>query len=269
MVKIGIVGCGAIGKVLAHAIEERFYQKARLSALYDIDLIKAENLSKELKIKPRVVLSLNKLIWHSHLVIECASVQAVKNIALQAIRQNRDVLIMSVGGIIDSPELFELAKKNNRKIYLPSGSIGGVDALRAGSIAKINQVTITTRKPPHSYEGAPYIIEKGIDLSKIDGEVLLFEGSAEEAIKGFPQNINVSAILALSGIGAKNTIVRVVASPYYTRNIHEIEFEGDFGKFTARVEKFPMAENPKTSYLAALSAIATLENIFGNVKIGT
>lgn len=269
MFKIGIVGCGTIGKVLAHAIEERFYPKARLVSLYDIDLIKAENLAKELRRKPRVASTLNRLIWHSHLVIECASAEASGNIALQVIKQNRDILIMSIGGILNRPELFDLARKYNRKIYLPSGAIGGIDALHAASLAKINQVTLTTRKPPQSFKGAPYVMEKKIDLNRIDGEVLLFEGPADEAIKGFPQNVNVSAILSLAGIGPKNTVVRIVASPFYTRNIHEIEFEGNFGKFTARVENFPMPENPKTSYLAALSAIATLENILGNIKLGT
>ncbi|MFN7169671.1 MAG: aspartate dehydrogenase [Candidatus Omnitrophota bacterium] len=267
--KIGIVGCGTIGKVLAHAIEEKFYPRAHLSSLYDIDLIKAENLARELKRRPRIALTINKLIWHSHLVIECASVEAVKNIAPQVIKQNRDILVMSVGGLLNIPEVFELAQKNKRKIYIPSGAIGGIDVLRAASMAKINSVTLTTRKAPRSFADSPYIKEKGIDLSKIDGEVLLFEGSAEEALKWFPQNINVSATLTLAGIGAQHTLVRIVASPFSTRNIHEIELEGNFGKFTARVENFPMPENPKTSYLAALSAIAALENILGNVKIGT
>lgn len=269
MLKIGIVGCGTIGKALAHAVEKRFYPRASVSSLYDIDLTKAENLAKELKLAPHVALTLNKLIWHSHLIVECASVQAVKAIALQVLRQRRDILIMSVGGILDCPEILEVAKENNCKIYLPSGAIGGIDALFAASLDKITSVVLTTRKPPQSFEGAPYVIEKGIDLSKIDGEVLLFEGPAEEAIKHFPQNINVSAILAFAGIGPKNTMVRVVASPFSTRNIHEIEFEGTFGKFSARIENFPMPENPKTSYLATLSAIATLEKILGNVKIGT
>ncbi|MCM8784182.1 MAG: aspartate dehydrogenase [Candidatus Omnitrophica bacterium] len=269
MLKIGIVGCGTIGKVLAHAIEDRFYPKACLSSIYDVDLMKAASLAKELKRRAYVALTLDKLIWRSHLVIESASAQASRDIALRVIKQGRDILIMSIGGIINYPALFDEAKKHNRKIYLPSGAIGGIDALRAGSIAKITQVTLTTRKPPHSFNDAPYIIEKKIDLSKIDGEVLLFEGSAEEAVKGFPQNVNIAALLSLAGIGAKNTLVRIVASPFYKYNIHEIEFEGNFGKFTARIENFPMPDNPKTSYLAALSAIATLENILGNVKLGT
>ncbi len=268
MVKIGIVGCGVIGKTLAHAIEERFSHRARLVGLCDIDLMKAENLSRELKAKPRV-LNLDRLIWHSHLVLEAASARAAADIARRTIRLNRDILVMSVGGILNNPELLELAKKLNRRIYIPSGAIGGVDTLQAARFDKITSVTLTTRKSPRSLDSAPYVIEKNINLARIDGEVLIFEGSAEEAIKGFPQNVNIAAVLSLAGIGAKNTLVRIVASPQYTRNIHEIEFEGAFGKFSARLENFPMSENPKTSYLAALSAIATLENILGNVKIGT
>jgi len=268
MVKIGIVGCGVIGKTLAHAIEDRFARKARLAGLCDVDLIKAENLSRELKSKPSI-LSLNKLIWHSHLVVEAASAKASGEIARRVIRQNRDVLVMSVGGILEDTELFEQAGKLNRKIYIPSGAIGGIDALKAAGLDKLTRVVLTTRKSPRSLDGAPYVVEKNIDLGKIDREVLLFEGTADEAIRGFPQNVNVSAVLSLAGIGAKNTIVRIITSPQFTRNIHEIEFEGAFGKFSARVENFPMSENPKTSYLAALSAVAMLENILSNIRIGT
>lgn len=268
MVKIGIVGCGVIGKTIAHAIEDRFGQKARLVALCDVDLMKAENLAKELKPKPKI-LNLDKLIWHSHLIVESASARAAGDIAHRAIRQNRDILVMSVGGILNDTELFEQARKLNRKIYVPSGAIGGIDALKAAKFDKVTRVVLTTRKPPQSFEGAPFILEHNIELGKISQETLLFEGSAEEAIKGFPQNVNISAILSLAGIGPKDTRVRIFTSPQYTRNMHEVEFEGSFGKFSAKVENFPMPENPKTSYLAALSAIATLEGILNNVKIGT
>jgi aspartate dehydrogenase len=268
MVKIGIVGCGVIGKTLAHAIEEKFQGKARLAGLCDVDLMKAESLSKELKSRPRV-LGLDRLIWHSHLIIEAASAQSSADIARRAVRQGRDVMVMSVGGILRDSELFELARKVNRKIYIPSGAIGGIDSLKAARFDKLSKVILITKKPPQSFSGAPYIIERNIDLGKIEGEVLLFEGTADEAIKGFPQNINVSAILSLAGLGFQNTSVRIVTSPQYTRNIHEIEFEGSFGKFSAKAENLPMPENPKTSYLAALSAIATLDGILSNVKIGT
>ncbi len=269
MIKIGIVGCGVIGKTLAHAIENKFYKSACISALCDIDLVKAEHLSQGLNSHPKVF-NLDGLIWRSHLVIEAASSSVSSDIALRSIRQNRDVMVMSVGGILEDSELFKTAEKNNRKIYIPSGAIGGVDALKAAGADKINKVVLTTRKPLKGLEGAPFVIKNNIDLSKIEEDTLLFEGSASEAIKGFPQNVNVAAVLSLAGVGAEKTFVRIFTSPQYRRNVHEIEFEGSFGNFYAKVENLPMPDNPKTSYLAALSAIAMLGEILDKeARIGT
>ena len=111
--------------------------------------------------------------------------------------------------------------------------------------------------------------EKNIDLTGIKKETVIFEGTASEAIKGFPKNVNVCATLSLAGIGSQKTKVKIITSPDYKANIHEIELEGDFGKLVARTENVPTPENPKTSFLASLSAIATLKNILNVAKIGT
>ncbi len=145
----------------------------------------------------------------------------------------------------------------------------GIDALKAASVGKIGSVTLTTRKPPKGLEGAPYLKLKKIDLKAITKETTIFEGSARDAVKGFPANVNVSAVLSLAGIGAKKTMVRIVTSPAYKKNIHEVEIIGDAGRITARTENIPSKANPKTSALAIYSAIATLEEIAKSVRIGT
>jgi aspartate dehydrogenase len=60
-----------------------------------------------------------------------------------------------------------------------------------------------------------------------------------------------------------------VVDPTIKRNIHEIRVKGKFGEFTARTENMPSPNNPKTSHLAALSAVATLKRITENLLIGT
>jgi len=100
-------------------------------------------------------------------------------------------------------------------------------------------------------------------------ETLLFEGSASKAVKAFPANVNVAATVSLAGIGFERTKVRVVADPSLSRNVHELTVEGEFGTFFTRVENLPSPDNPKTSYLAALSAISTLKQILSSVQIGT
>ena len=134
---------------------------------------------------------------------------------------------------------------------------------------KINKVILTTKKPPKAFLGAPYVLKKKIRLDNIDKDTVLFEGDASQAIKAFPQNINVAATLSMAGIGPEATVVRIVASPTISRNIHEIEIESDAGKIIIRCENVVHPDNPKTSYLAVLSAIATLKQVLEPIKIGT
>jgi aspartate dehydrogenase len=268
-IKIGIIGCGTIGNQLAQAIEKRFSHQAELCAICDIDKDKANNLKGRLSVNP-LILSVEELVARCDLIVEAASAKVASLVAQEAIQHSKDVMIMSVAGILDShQQLFSLAKTKGCHIYLPSGAIGGLDAVKAAAMAKVNKAALVTRKPPQGLAGAPYIVEQKIDLSRIKTETVVFEGPATEAIKGFPKNVNVCAALSLAGIGAGETKVQIITSPDYKDNIHEVQVEGDFGKLIARTENVPSADNPKTSLLASLSAVATLKNILDVVKIGT
>jgi len=187
----------------------------------------------------------------------------------RCIKSNKDCLVMSVGGLLGNEGLLKKAAVAGIHVYIPSGAISGIDALKGASVGKVESVTLTTRKPPRGLEGAPYLTRNRIDLKSIVSETILFEGSAEEAVEGFPANVNVSAVLSLAGIGAKDTKVRIVTSPGYTKNVHEVEIVGDSGRITTKTENVPSKDNPRTSALAIYSAIATLEGIAGSVRIGT
>ncbi|NQT95660.1 MAG: aspartate dehydrogenase [Candidatus Omnitrophica bacterium] len=270
MKTIGIVGCGTIGTFLAKRINKDFKLLARLAGLCDIDEEKAKVLSKKLS-KKIPILSLDQLIEKSDLIIEAASSSISCNICKKALTKGKDVMVMSIGGLIkDYKSLFSLAEKKKATIILPSGAICGLDGLKSAKLANVRKVTLTTRKPPKGLKGAPYIIEKDIDIDAITGEQVIFEGTAEDAVKAFPKNINVSALLSIAGIGAKKTRVKIVTSPEYMVNMHELEVEGDFGRLVSRTENVPSPTNPKTSFLAPLSALATLKQILNpSQKIGT
>lgn len=268
--RIGIVGCGAIGSAIAKAMSRDFTQAAKLTALYDIEADKAYKLAKVAGRKRGLVaLSLKSLISKSDLVVECASAKVSAEVVKQAIKYRRDCLIMSVGGLLDSyEEIFKTAKKNSCSVYIPSGAIAGIDCLKAHKLAKIKRVLLTTRKAPNALAGSPYILKNKIDLYNIKTETVIFEGKASDAVLHFPQNINVSATLSLAGLGKEKTRVKIICSPC-SKNIHEIEIESGAGKTFIRCENEPSPDNPKTSYLAVLSAIATLRQVFEAVKIGT
>ncbi|MFH1397033.1 MAG: aspartate dehydrogenase [Candidatus Omnitrophota bacterium] len=268
--KIGIVGCGAIGASLAKEIKKNFTGQAVLSALFDIDSQKSQKLAQALRDNGLITKTLKQLIIRSKLVIESASAKSSWEISREALKSRKDVLVMSVGGIINNfKELSALAKTNKAKVYIPSGAISGIDALKAAGISGINRVTLTTIKNPVSFKGVKYIEDKKINLSKIKKDTLIFSGSAKEAVKFFPQNINVAAILSLAGIGEVNTRVNIIASPGTKRNIHQITVDSNGGKISCRTENVLHPDNPKTSYLAFLSAVAVLGQIFEPVRIGT
>lgn len=269
MIKVGLVGCGTIGRELAYACQKRFADETTLEALADSDLSRAKKLQKALRPKPPI-LPLDVLVKRCDLVIEAASREAVPDVARKALSLGKDVMIMSAGGVLGrEKEIYELARRHRCCVYLPSGGVVGIDGLKAAHIGKIHRVTLTTRKPPQGFDDAPYVLRHGINLKNLKEERVLYEGDALRAVRGFPKNINVSAILSLAGIGAKRTKVRIIASPHMLVNIHEVYVVGDFGSFYTRTENFPAEQNPKTSRLAVLSAVATLERILKNIKLGT
>lgn len=266
--RIGIIGCGAIGSEIARASVTSLENRIELVALYDIDKGKSKALSTSVK-KNIVANSPDEVFDKADLVVESAAAGVSEGLLKKAIEKSKDILIMSVGGLIASAKLLEEARRKNVKVYLPSGAVCGIDGLKAAKASNIKKVTLTTRKPVKGLRGAAYLKEKKIDLDSIKGEKVVFEGSALEAVKGFPKNINVASLLSLAGLGADHTTVRIVTSPAYTKNTHEIEIISEAANITTKTENVPSENNPKTSKLAFLSAIATLKGAAESVRIGT
>lgn len=266
--KVGIIGCGAMGSEIAKACEGRLSPSLELAAICDKDGEKARLLAGELKTRVRI-LAIDELIKESDLVVEASSAAVSGEIAEKCVSVRKDCLVMSVGGLLSKADILRQADEKGVRIYIPSGALCGIDGLKSASGGRVDSVTLTTRKPPKGLEGAPYLKEKGIDVGAVRQETVIFEGSAAEAVKGFPANVNVSAVLSLAGIGAEKTRVRIVTSPEYTKNTHEVEITGDFGRITTKTENVPSKNNPKTSALAIYSAVATLEGIAKSVRVGT
>lgn len=268
--KIGIVGCGAIGSSLAKEVVANFGNSAYLSALFDISPEKARLLSGQLVKNDKLcAANLDILIKRSDLVIEASSAKAAWEIARRSLSGGCKIMIMSVGGIVDhADELLSLAIKNGSQVYFPSGAIAGIDALKAANIAGVKKVVLTTRKNPGAFKGVEYV-ERNFKLTGLKKDKVLFSGKAAEAVKYFPQNINVAAVLGLAAIGMAKTQVRIIASPHVNKNIHEVLIESRAARIFTRTENILHPQNPKTSYLAVLSAIATLKQILEPIKIGT
>lgn len=254
---------------MAKFIKQDLKRKARLAALYDLDAQKALRLSALAGGCP-VARDLAHLIEKSDLVIEAASKNYSFAIARQALAGGCDCMIMSVGGIIDKFKTLEaLAARHGANVFIPSGAISGIDGLKSARLGRIRKVTLTTTKNPLSFKGVEYVRKKGIKLDGLKRELTLFSGSARQAVKFFPQNINVAAILSLAGLGPDKTRIRIVASPGVKTNTHEIEIQSESGTIRTRTENVLHPDNPKTSFLAVLSAIAVLKQMLEPIRIGT
>jgi aspartate dehydrogenase len=181
-------------------------------------------------------------------------------------------MIMSVGALLDESVfeiLFDACKEFKKKIYLPSGAIAGLDAIKSVK-DELESVTLVTTKNPKALAGAKFFETSNMDANAIAQKTTIFEGTAKEAVTLFPANINVAALLSLAGLGSTKTAVKIVADPATDKNTHRIEAAGKFGKITISVENIPDKTNPKTSRLAILSAIECLRAVCtDDIKIGT
>ncbi len=260
--KIGIMGCGSIGSTIAKAVLKDASLNAKLIGIYDKDLSKAKELGERVKTDLTVASSFEEFLKLPFgLLVECASQVAVKKYAQRALDSGKELLILSIGALMDDAfrkRLQETAIHKGKEIHCPSGAIGGLDLLRAASEGKIESVSLKTSKPPAAFLNAPYFLKHGTSPKDIGTRITLFEGPAKEAVKLFPANVNVAAALSIAGISGKATQVEIVADPDLKVNVHEIEIRGDFGVATITVKNTPHPDNPGTSSLAAFSAIETL-----------
>lgn len=254
---IGIIGAGAIAQFLLKEINE--YKNLKINSIFVRDKEKYLSLESEFDVKLFTDLDafLNSEI---DIVVEAANIDAVKML-VPTILKKKELILISVGALVDEgllSEIGHLVKKYKNEVYLPSGAIGGLDLLQnAHALGTVTSVSLTTRKPASS------LIEEEIKKEKV-----IFEGKAVDAIKQFPKNMNVSIILSLAGIGIEKTTIRLVADPHIEKNVHIVEITGDFGEATFTITNNPLPENPKTSYLAAMSILGTLKRINGTIKIG-
>jgi aspartate dehydrogenase len=254
--RVGIVGCGAIGSEVARAAS----QMPGISrvVLYDID----PDATAVLKTLPRtkVARSAKALVEAVDLVVEAANKGVVQTVVRDALAAGKSALLLTIGALADDAlreDLVGLARKSRCKIYVPSGAVMGVDGVKAAAEADLKSVTLVTTKPP-----------AGVERNKTDRWTLLFSGPAREAVSRFPKNVNVAATLSLAGLGFDQTHVQVAIDPLATRNSHKVIIEGNFGRARIEVENLPSPTNPATSYLASLSAIALLRRIVSPIEIG-
>jgi aspartate dehydrogenase len=271
--RVGLLGCGTIGSQLAIAVDSGKVANASLASLFDIIGSSAQSLKSKMQSSPDAYSDFAQFVSSDiDIVVEAASQDAVRKFGKAVLEAGKDMMVMSVGALADKTflsELVQVASKKGCRIYVPTGAIAGIDAIRSVKHL-LESVTLTTTKNPKALAGAPFFETSEVKLEDIAKKTVVYEGPASEAVRAFPANVNVAAVLSLAGIGVDKTQVRIVADPAATTNQHEIIATGSFGQLHITVNNVPSPGNPKTSFLAVLSAIECLRSICDDgMRIGS
>jgi aspartate dehydrogenase len=264
--RVAIAGLGSIGSRLAHELDGGI-TGMKLTAVAVRDPDKHQAFLNSLRAQPKI-LPIEKLGEAADIVVECAPSRHLRAIVEPVVTRGKTVIVLSAGALLDHDDLIALAKTHGGRILVPTGALIGLDAVNAAACGVIHSVKMVTRKPIDGLRGAPFIVQNNIAIDGLREPLKLFEGSAREAAKGFPANLNVAVALSLAGIGPDRTVIEIWADPTVTRNTHRIEVDSDSARFSMVIENIP-SENPRTGVITALSVIALLRKQRAALAVGT
>ncbi|MFM9844281.1 MAG: aspartate dehydrogenase [Dongiaceae bacterium] len=263
---VALCGLGAIGMEVARGLDSGI-DGLTLIAVAARDREAAHRRVATLNTPPAVVM-LPELAA-ADIVVEAAPAAIFAEVAEPAIDAGRIFMPASVGALLSRMDLIDRARRSGARILPPTGALLGLDAVRAAAEGEVNSVTLESRKPPLGYAGAPWVVERNIDLKAVTEPTCIFDGSALSAVTGFPANANVAAALALAGIGAERTRVKLWADPTIQRNVHMVSVDSAVARFTMTIEGVPSPANPRSSRLTPLSILASLRGLVSTLKSGS
>lgn len=264
---VAVAGLGAVGRTVARSLDQGI-DGLELVAVSARNLDRAKAIVDGLR-KPVPVLALPELPDSADIVVECLPSAAFPLVAEPTLRAGKRLVVISVGALLDHPGVVDLAKSNGGEIIVPTGALLGLDAVQAAAQGVIHSVRMKTRKPPAGLASSPHFESRGLRACDITEPTKIFEGTAREAIKAFPANVNVAVALSLAGIGPDRTFIEIWADPSIDRNMHTIVVDSDSAKLEMSISNIPTVENPATGRITALSVVAALKRLHGHLRIGT
>jgi aspartate dehydrogenase len=264
---IAIAGLGAIGGGMVAEIA-RSEPDIRITAVSAHNADKARAFLLTHHMNPPI-LPLNDLPQATDIVIECLPAALFDTIADATLSAGKGLMVLSVGQLARRQDLIPAFRARNQRLIVPTGAILGLDVVRALSRGDVTTSRIITRKSPASLVGAPHLVANGIDPMATTAPTCVFSGTARDAIKGFPANVNVAVALSLAGIGVDRTHCEIWVDPVETANVHTIEIETPGTSVSMTIRGKPDTKNPRTSQITALSAVDALRRLVDPVWIGS
>jgi aspartate dehydrogenase len=265
---VAVAGLGAIGMRVARALDGGRLPEMTLAAVSARDPGRGQERVADFRSPPPIV-GLGELAQLADIVVECVPAAHFREVAEPTVAAGRILMPLSVGALLDNMDLVDVAQSNGGRVIVPTGALIGLDTVRAMAVGEIHSVRLETRKPPAGLAGAPYLVANGIDVEGLAEPLRVFRGTAREAAKAFPANVNVAAALALAGIGPDRTQVEVWADPGVGRNQQTVTITADTGEATMTMANIPSDENPRTGRIVANSVIATLTRLTAPLVSGS
>ena len=203
------------------------------------------------------------LVENPDIVIETASVEAVRENAIKILEHGADIAMISIGAFADYKfyeKVQDTAKKTGRRVYVAAGAVGGFDVLQTISLMsqalKLQESSgICTHTGAKAFKTTP-VWQNHLET---DTEpTIVFHGNAKEAIATFPRRVNVAVATSLVTTGPENTEVTQISVPSWSGDDHCISCEIDGVKATVDVYS-------RTSSIAGWSLVSMLRNLISPI----
>ena len=264
---VAIAGFGSIGRLVGRHLDEGL-QGLRLASVSAANLDRARENLKVFRTRVDAI-PLDQIADTADVIVDCAVPQVFRNAVTPAIERARTIVTVNATSLLEHPDIIDRAEQTGARIILASGSVLGFDALRAANVGVINSVLMVTRKPPLSLAHSPWIREQRIDLLGIVQPTKIFEGSAREAARAFPDKFNIVAAVALASIGPDRVRIEIWLDPAVERNVHRISVDADSTRFEMEIQNVPNPGHEGTGPLTAYSVIAALKDLTATFRAGT
>lgn len=262
--RLGMIGCGAIGREVVSAWRRGGLGEGVVLAAVLVRRPRSDNDD------PPLTSDVERFLDRGvDVVLECAGHQAVRDHGTRCLARGADLVLTSIGALVDDglrARLEQAAADSGRRLILAAAGIGALDILSAAAVGGLARVAMTVRKDPSAWYGTA--AEGLCDLASLAAPVVIYQGPVRDGARRYPQNVNIAAAVALAGIGLDRTQLTIIADPTIRTHVVEIEAAGAFGSFRFVEDVAPTVDNPKTGKLVAMAVIKTIRQLAAPVVIG-
>ena len=267
VLRVAIAGFGSIGRLVGRLLDEGV-TGLRLVSISAANLERAHANLEGFRGTVDAI-TLPRIADTADVVVDCAVPEVFREVATPAIERARTLVTVNATALLAHPDIIVRAESTGARVILASGSVLGFDALRAANVGVIHSVMMVTRKPPLSMAHSAWLRERGIDPRTISRPTRIFEGSAREAARAFPDKLNTAAAIALASVGPDRARIEIWLDPAVERNVHRISVDADSTRFDMEIQNVPNPGHEGTGPLTAYSVIAALKDLTATFRAGT